>query len=56
MELFIAIYLQIVLLLELTILLISNGIPILFQQINKNNSKIWIFGISDINAEKKSFN
>ena len=52
MELFIAIELQIVLLFVLTISSISDVIPILFQQINKNNLKIWILGISDINTAK----
>ena len=53
MELFITIDLQIILLLGLTIFFISDGIPIWFQQINRNNSKLWIFGIVDINNAKE---
>ena len=45
MELFIAIGLPIVLLFGLTLLYMSNGIPIWVQQINRNNSILWNFGI-----------
>ena len=45
MELFIAIGLPIVLLFGLTLLFMSDGIPIWVQQINRNNSTLWDFGI-----------
>ena len=45
MELFIAIGLPIVLLFGLTLLFMSDGIPIWVEQINKNNSTLWNFGI-----------
>ena len=45
MELFIAIGLPIVLLFGLTLLFMSDGIPIWIQQINRNNSTLWNFGI-----------
>ncbi len=45
MELFIAIGLPIVLLFGLTLLFMSDGIPIWVQQINRNNSTLWNFGI-----------
>ena len=53
MELFISINFQVVLLLGLTIRFISDGIPIRFQQINRNNSNFWIFDIGDINTVKE---
>ena len=45
MELFIAIGLPIVLLFGLTLLFMSDGIPSWVQQINRNNSTLWNFGI-----------
>tara|TARA_B100000212_G_scaffold298141_1_gene242194 strand:+ start:317 stop:499 length:183 start_codon:yes stop_codon:yes gene_type:complete len=45
MELFIAIVLPLVLLFGLTLLLMSNRIPIWEQQVNRNNSSLWNFGI-----------
>jgi len=45
MELFIAIGLPIVLLLGLTLIFILDGIPSWVQQINRNNSTLWNFGI-----------
>ena len=45
MELFIAIGLPIVLLFGLILLCISHGIPSWVQQINRNNSTLWNFGI-----------
>ena len=45
MELFIAIGLPIVLLLGLTLLFLSDGIPIWVQQFDKNSSTLWNFGI-----------
>ena len=50
MELFIAIGLPIVLLFGLTLLLMSDGIPIWVQQINRNNSTLWNFGIVAIST------
>tara|TARA_B100000575_G_C22601716_1_gene376169 strand:+ start:354 stop:536 length:183 start_codon:yes stop_codon:yes gene_type:complete len=46
MELFIAIGLPLVLLLGLTLLFISRRIPSLIQQINRNISTLWNFGIA----------
>ena len=45
MELFIAIGLPIVLLFGLTLIFMSDGIPSWVQQINRNSSSIWNFGI-----------
>ena len=45
MELFIAIGLPIVLLVGLTLLFMSDGIPSWAQQFNKNSSTVWNFGI-----------
>ena len=45
MELFIAIGLPIVLLFGLTLIFMSDGIPSWVQQINRNNSTFWNFGI-----------
>ena len=44
-ELFITIDLTIFLLFGLILILMSNGIPSWFQQINTNNSTPWNFGI-----------
>ena len=45
MELFIAIVLPIVLLVALTLLFISEGIPSWIQQLNRNSSTFWNFGV-----------
>ena len=45
MELFIALGLPIVLLVGLTLLFMSDGIPSWVQQFNKNSSILWNFGI-----------
>jgi len=45
MELFIAVGLPIVLIFGLTLLFTSNGIPSRIQQIIRNNSTLWNFGI-----------
>ena len=45
MELFIALGLPIVLLIGLTLLFMSDGIPTWVQQFNRNSSTIWNFGI-----------
>ena len=45
MELFIALGLPIVLLFGLTFLFISDGIPVWIQNLNRNSSTIWNFGI-----------
>ena len=45
MELFIALGLPIVLLIGLTFLFMLDGIPIWIQNLNKNSSTIWNFGI-----------
>ena len=45
MELFIALGLPIVLLVGLTLLFMSDGIPSWVQQFNKNSSTLWKFGI-----------
>ena len=52
MELFIAISIPIVLLFGLTLIFMSDGIPSLVQQINKNNSTLWNFGIVAISTMK----
>ena len=45
MELLIALGLPIVLLVGLTLLFMSDGIPSWVQQLNRNSSTIWNFGI-----------
>ena len=45
MELFIAISLPIVLLFELTLLFLSDGIPSWVQQFDRNSSTLWNFGL-----------
>ena len=45
MELFIALGLPIVLLIGLTFLFMSDGIPDWVQNLNRNSSTIWNFGI-----------
>ena len=45
MELFIALGLTIVLLVGLTLLFMSDGIPSWVQQLNRNSSTLWNFGI-----------
>ena len=45
MELFIALGLPIVLLIGLTFLFMSDGIPVWVQNLNRNTSTIWNFGI-----------
>tara|TARA_B100000242_G_scaffold199091_1_gene144015 strand:- start:77 stop:259 length:183 start_codon:yes stop_codon:yes gene_type:complete len=45
MELFIALGLPIVLLIGLTFILMSDGIPVWVQNLNENSSTIWNFGI-----------
>ena len=45
MELFIALGLPIVLLVGLTLLFMSDGIPSWVQQINRNSSTLWNFGV-----------
>ena len=45
MELFIALGLPIVLLIGLTFLFMSDGIPAWIQNLNRNSSTIWNFGI-----------
>ena len=45
MELFIAISLPIVLLLGLTLLFMSDGIPSWVKQFNRDSSTVWNFGI-----------
>ncbi len=45
MELFFALGLPIVLLIGLTLLFISDGIPSWVQQFNRNSSTLWNFGI-----------
>ena len=45
MELFIALGLPIVLLIGLTLLFMSDGIPVWIQNLNRNSSTIWNFGI-----------
>ncbi len=45
MELFIALGLPIVLLIGLTFILMSDGIPVWVQNLNENSSTLWNFGI-----------
>ena len=45
MELFIALGLPIVMLIGLTLLFMSDGIPVWVQNLNRNSSTIWNFGI-----------
>ncbi len=45
MELFIALGLPMVLLLGLTFLFMLDGIPVWIQNLNRNSSTIWNFGI-----------
>ena len=45
MELFIALGFPIVLLVGLTLLFMTDGIPSWVQQINRNSSTLWNFGI-----------
>ena len=45
MELFVAMSLPIIFLFGLTLIFMSNGIPSWVQQINRNNSTLWDFGI-----------
>ena len=45
MELFIALGLPAVLLIGLTILFITDGVPDWIQNLNRNSSTIWNFGI-----------
>jgi len=45
MELFIAIGFPIILLFGLTLLFISDGIPSWIQQLDRNSSTLWNFGI-----------
>ena len=45
MELFIALGLPTVLLIGLTLLFMSDGVPNLVQKLNRNSSTIWNFGI-----------
>ncbi len=45
MELFIALGLPIVLLVGLTLLFMTDGIPSWVQQLNRNSSTLWNFGI-----------
>ena len=50
MELFIALGLPIVLLVGLTFVFISDGIPIWIQNLDKNSSTVWNFGIVAMSA------
>ena len=50
MELFIALGLPIVLLIGLTFLFMSDGIPAWIQNLNRNSSTIWNFGIVAIST------
>ena len=45
MEFLIALFLPIVLLVGLTLLFMINGIPVWVQNLNRNSSTIWNFGI-----------
>ena len=45
MELFIALGLPIVMLIGLTLLFMSDGIPVWVKNLNRNSSTIWNFGI-----------
>ena len=50
MELFIALGLPIVLLIGLTFLFMSDGIPVWIQNLSGNSSTIWNFGIVAIST------
>ena len=50
MELFIALGLPIVLIIGLTFLFMSDGIPVWIQNLNRNSSTIWNFGIVAIST------
>ena len=50
MKLFIALGLPIVLLIGLTFLFMSDGIPVWIQNLNRNSSTIWNFGIVAIST------
>ena len=50
MELFIALGLPIVLLIGLTFIFMSDGIPVWIQNLNRNSSTIWNFGIVAIST------
>ena len=50
MELFIALGLPIVLLIGLTFLFMTDGIPVWIQNLNRNSSTIWNFGIVAIST------
>ena len=52
MELFIALGLPIVLLIGLTFLFMSDGIPIWVQNLNRNSSTLWNFGIVAMSTVK----
>ena len=45
MELFITLGIPLVLLIGLTILFVSDGIPIWIQNLSRNSSNLWNFGI-----------
>ena len=45
MELFLALGLPIVLLVGLTLLFLTDGIPSWVQQLNRNSSTLWNFGV-----------
>ena len=50
MELFIALGLPIVLLIGLTFLFVSDGVPVWILNLNRNSSTIWNFGIVAIST------
>jgi len=50
MELFIALGFPIVLLVGLTLLFMTDGIPSWVQQLNRNSSTLWNFGIVAIGS------
>jgi len=50
MELFIALGLPLVLLVGLTLLFMTDGVPDWIQNLNKNSSTIWNFGIVAIST------
>ena len=50
MELFIALGLPIVLLIGLTFLFVSDGVPVWIQNLNRNSSTIWNFGVVAIST------
>ena len=50
MELFIALGLPIVLIIGLTFLFMSDGIPVWIQNLNRNSSTFWNFGIVAIST------